>query len=156
MSSKGFTKIEILLVIILAVIVISVDIFVILYLNSKARDIQTLSEIDQIRSGLELFLQTNNYYPKITAPTELNDSYAGTEKLCFSGFSKITEKCDKNILSEIPNVYQNKGNIYTYQANNDYLNYKLEFTLLTNFKRQGLAKGKNCATNSQTTSQLCF
>jgi len=156
MSSKGFTKIEVLIVVILSLIIIGVDIFVISYLNSKEQAIQVLSEINQIRSGLEVFLLTNNYYPETATPVALNDAYESTEKLCFEGFKKLTEGCKKTILNPVPNFYLSQGNSYTYKSIDNNKNYQLEFVLKTNFREQGLLKGKNCATNSQITSQPCF
>ena len=156
MFNKGITKIEILLVVAIILIIIIVDFVAISYLQKKERDIQVLSEIDQIRSSLELFLFVNNYYPMAAEPVALNDSYAETEKLCLSGFEKFNVDCEKNILRPIPNKYLNEGNIYLYKSIEDNQNYQIEFTLETNFKNQGLNKGKNCATNLQIINQACF
>ncbi|MCX6743075.1 MAG: hypothetical protein NT116_02445 [Candidatus Parcubacteria bacterium] len=156
MSSKGFTKIEVLIVAIIALIIITVDIFVILYLNKKNQDIQTLLEVSQIRSGLEVYLMANNYYPVAEAPVVLNDDYQGTEKLCIEGFKKISDQCQKNILNSIPNFYIKQGNSYTYKSIDNNKNFQVEFNLLNNFKELGLLKGKNCATNTQINSQPCF
>ncbi len=156
MFNKGITKIEILLVSAIVIIIVIVDFVVISHLQKKEQDIQILSEIDQIRSGLEIFLFVNNYYPLADEPVSLNDSYAGTEKLCLSGFEKFNTDCQKNILNPIPNKYLNEDNIYLYKSIEDGQNYQIEFTLDTDFKNQGLTKGKNCATNLQITSQACF
>ena len=156
MSSKGFTKIEVLIVAIIALIIITVDVFVILYLNKKNQDIQTLLEVSQIRSGLEVFLMANNYYPVAAEPEAMNDAYLGTEKLCLEGFEKISDQCQRNILNPIPNFYVNQGNTYTYKSIDNNKNFQLEFNLLTDFKELGLLKGKNCATNTQINSQPCF
>jgi len=155
-KNKGFTKIEVLIVVILCFIVIGIDIFVISYLNSKQQDIQVIAEVSQIRSGLEVFLLTNNYYPQAPEPVALNDAYSSTEKLCLEGFKKLTETCQKNILNPVPNYYLSQGNTYLYKSTDNNKNYQLEFFLKTNFKNQGLAKGKSCATNSQITNQPCF
>jgi len=156
MFSKGITKIEILISIGVALVIIIVDIVVISYLNNKTRDIQILSEIDQIRSGLEVFLLTNNHYPIRETQALLNDSDVLTEKLCIEDFVRITERCEKNILNPVPNFYKSLGNFYTYQSIDENKNYLLEFNLKTNFKKQGILKGVNCATNSQIVSQPCF
>ena len=156
MKEKGITKIEALIIGLLALIIIAGNVFFISYLNSKARDIQVLSEVKQIRDGLEVFLLTNNFYPEAKAPMVLNDVYLGTEKLCLSGFKKLSDFCDKNILTPIPNQYFNQGNRYYYKSADDNKNYQIEFELKTNFKRQGLFKGVNCATNLGINSQPCF
>lgn len=152
--SSGITKIEILIVILLALIVIGGDIFVWIYLGQKAHDINVLSDISQIRSSLEAYLTINNFYPKIETATALNDSYAGTEKLCADSFKKITDQCSATLLNPVPNTYLSEGNQYLYQTID--LNYKIEFYLKTNFPEFGLKKGANCATNTAITSNPCF
>ena len=153
---NGFTKIEVLIVGIIALLIIGFDVFIISYLNDKGYHVQTLSEISQIRSGLETFLLVNNYYPIETSQVNLNDSYAQTQKLCIEGFKKYTDSCQRTIMNPLPNFYADQGNIYIYKSTDDNKNYQIEFTLKTDFKAQGLKKGKNCATNFQITSQPCF
>ena len=156
MPSRGFTKIEILIVAILIVIILVADFFVISYLNSKQQDVQVLSEVSQIRSGLEVYLLANNYYPEALDPIVLNSDYTNSEKLCIEGFKKFSAACAREILNPIPNLYLTKGNSYIYKSTDNNKNYQLEFTLLSDFKAQGLKKSKNCAINSQIISQPCF
>ncbi len=156
MIDRGFTKIGVILIIIFIVIIIIVDVLVVWYLNQKQQDIQTLSEISQIRSGLEEFLIYNNYYPKSGEVILLNDAYSNAEKLCGEGFKKFIDKCQKEILNPVPNSMQNLGNQYFYRSLDNNTNYQLEFSLKTNFEQQGLKKGKSCATNSQILNQPCF
>ena len=156
MINLGFTKIDILIFISAVIVVIAVDVALILYFNDKASDIQILSEVSQIRSGLDAYLQKNNFYPVFREPTELNDSYIGTEKLCTDGFKRYNDQCSRVILDSIPNLTQSEGNVYTYSSVSDNLDYKLEFFLKTDFRAQNLKKGKNCASNSQIISQPCF
>lgn len=156
MPESGFTKIEILIFILAVIVVSAVDGFVIFYLNNKTADIQVLSEISQIRSGLDIFLQANNFYPVLSEPTELNDSYIGTEKLCVDGFKRSNEKCNKTIFDSLPDSFRSAGNVYIYRSISNNSDYQIEFILKTNFRAQGLKKGKNCATNSQIISQPCF
>lgn len=155
MRGNGFTKIEFLIAVILILIVIGVDIIVVSYLNNKERDIKVLSEIDQLRSALEVNIQLNNHYPRQSETIPLNDSNLGTEKLCSEGFRRVTDSCEKNILLPIPNQYKPEGNVYTYQSIDNGQNYKIEFTLQTDFKDLGLAKGINCADQQQIYSQPC-
>ncbi|MCX6744747.1 MAG: hypothetical protein NTX82_04450 [Candidatus Parcubacteria bacterium] len=153
---NGFTKIEVLIFILLIVMVVAMDVAVIWYLSLKNKDIQVFSEIDQIKSGLEVYLLKNNFYPESNGIINLSDSYSGTEKLCGDGFKKITDNCSQNILKPIPNQYLAEGNIYRYKRSDDGQNYQLEFNLVSNFKNLGLKKGKNCANNIQIISQPCF
>jgi type II secretory pathway pseudopilin PulG len=152
--SRGITKIEILIVIFLAVIIIAGDILLWMHLDKKARDINILSDINQIRSDLDVYLTINSYYPKISEAEALNDSYLGTEKLCVEGFKRINDNCLKVIQGSIPNTYLNEGNAYIYKS--DGQNYQIQFTLSTNFPQFSLKKGVNCATNTTITSAACF
>jgi hypothetical protein len=131
------------------------DAVLIYYLKAKEHDLKVLSEVSQIRSALETYLMLNNYYPLAEEPTKLNDSYLGTEKLCTDGFYRINVNCSKEIIKPIPQAYLAQGETYIYQTN-DARNFKLEFTLKTNFKAYGLLKGKNCANNAQISSRACF
>jgi hypothetical protein len=154
--SRGISKIEILIIIFLALVIIGADIFVYLYLGQKTHDINVISDISQIRSGFEVYLTINNYYPKINEAEALNDSYLGTEKLCSDGFMRITDKCNKVILGSIPNTYLVEGDTYLYKSIETDKNYQLQFSLQSNFPSLGLKKGINCATNTTITSVPCF
>lgn len=155
MKKNGFTQIELIVVIFLLIAMIAVDIVVVLYLNLKSGDINVLSDIKQIQSGLDVYLITNNHYPIAEEPVYLNDVYAGTEKLCTEGFQKRTVKCSRDILAPIPNGGLVEGNLYKYQSETGQ-DYKIEFVLKTNFKAQELSRGKNCAINNQIINQPCF
>lgn len=154
MNKNGFTKIELIIVIFLIIIMIGFDIAMVLYLNLKSRDIAVLSDINQIQSALDVYLIENSQYPIAPEPVNLDDVYAGTEKLCVDGFKKKTDSCKRIILAPIPNSDLLAGNIYKYQS--DGQNYKIEFVLKGNFKAQELSRGINCATNLQILSQACF
>lgn len=154
MTKNGFTKIELIIVIFLLILMIAVDIAIVLYLNLKSRDIEVLNDLKQIQSGLDVYLGENSQYPIFSEPVNLNDVYAGTEKLCVEGFKKKNFQCSRLILASIPNSDLAAGNIYKYQS--DGKEYKIEFSLKGNFKAQNLSKGLNCATNNQILNQACF
>ncbi|MCX6740275.1 MAG: type II secretion system protein [Candidatus Parcubacteria bacterium] len=157
MKQNGFTKIELLVVIILILFMIVLDIVFVLYLNQKSRDIQVLSDIKQIQNGLDLYLANNTTYPETNGKVPLNDNYLGTEKLCTDGFKRYDDKCSKIIFNYMPfSQYQNANEKpYYFQTISIGLDYQLEFELKTNFKDLGLKKGINCASSIQILSQPC-
>lgn len=155
MKKNGFTQIELIIVIFLIVLIIAVDIAVVLYLNQKSGDISVLNDIKQLQSGFDEYLIANTAYPVSLEIVNLNDIYANTEKLCTDGFKKMSEQCKRNILVPLPNSDLAGSNTYRYQSI-DGLDYKIEFSLKTNFKAQGLSQGINCASSSQILSQPCF
>lgn len=152
---KGTTKIWILIIVFLIIIILGASIFYSLYLKEKSRDIYILSDISQIRSGLEVYFLLNNHYPEVSEAVNLGDLYSSTEKLCSDGFKRADESCAKNILASLPEVYKQEGIIYTYKSLANGQNYQIQFSLSTDFVAAGLKKGANCATNSQITSAAC-
>ncbi len=155
MKTNGFTKIELLIVGIIAVLIIGFDIGLILYLNLKVRDLQVLSDIRQIQSGLDAYLVINSKYPEIAGKVNLNDDYLGTEKLCADGFKRANDRCSKVILNRMPYSQKGSESPYKYQLIAEGSNFQIEFELKTNFKSLGLTKGLNCADNSGIKSQAC-
>lgn len=156
MYLRGVTRVELLVVGIICVFVLLIDISVIWYVNRKAADIQTLSDVQQIRAALEVYISHNNYYPESTEMIELNNAYASTQKLCTDGFKQFNAPCDKTIMRVIPNTNYGNGNRYFYQAVAESKDYNIQFTLQTNFRGQGLIQGTQCATSSGISSQSCF
>jgi len=145
--------VKIVIVVVIIIIMGVINYFVFGYSNSLANDVEILSEINQIRSGLEVYLANNNHYPIVNEPVLLNDPYSSTEVLCVDQFKKADVDCDKLILSPVSRLQDVQ---YYYQSVDNNLNYRIEFTLEHNFKDIGLLKGKNCASNKQIINQPCF
>ena len=150
------TKVEAIVVIAIAVLVLGIDTGAILYWKTRNADVATLSEVARIQSALEVFLSRNNYYPRTSGIVPLNDSVAYTDKLCVEGWKRVDAQCTTEILSPIPNRGYTKGNRYYYQSQQDGAAYALEFTIGTNFKKFGYTKGILCATPDAITNQPCF
>jgi prepilin-type N-terminal cleavage/methylation domain-containing protein len=89
-SHKGFTLIEILVVIAIIGLLTSIIIVNIRQATTKARDAKRISEIRQIRLAIELYYDAMGYYPQFTGNARCNvgnnNSLAGliTEKLLAS------------------------------------------------------------------------
>lgn len=148
---RGMTKVEVIVVIALAVVVIAADVATILYLRNRTRDVQVLSEISQIRSALESYRVIANSYPIAPEAVQLADAYQGTQKLCAQGFMRFTQKCDRTVMARIPST-----GYYQYRSLQDGGDYQLQFTLVTAFQKLGFAKGTACATSAGIANQTCF
>ena len=154
-NTAGFTQVEKIVTIAIAVVLIIVNIFLFLFLNNRVEDLQVLSDINQIRSAVELNYSINTTYPQQPNIILLNDRDLGTEKLCVRNFSSFTAQCDKVILHRVPNSLQDSGNQYYYQTPIE-TEYLLQFNLHYNYKRYGLVKGPNCATREGLQPVACF
>lgn len=134
----------------IALVVVGVDVAAIRYLRLRTLDVQTLSDISQIRSALESYRVTNNMYPRIPEPTPLADAYLGTQKLCSDGFRRFTDSCDRVLLERVP------SSGYLYRSLFDGGDYQMQFKLLTSLRRYGFVRGYACATSAGITNQPCF
>lgn len=156
MDTRGFTRVEAILVIVIAIVVIGADGAAFWFLNQKTHDLQTLSDVQQIRSGLEAFATNSTHYPKSTDIIPLNDSFSDTEKLCAEGFVRFSKECDKVILPFVPNTYAADGEQFMYRTVNDGQDYQLQFEILSNFIEVEIPKGVHCATSTGIVNQSCF
>ncbi|PJE58021.1 MAG: hypothetical protein COU81_02995 [Candidatus Portnoybacteria bacterium CG10_big_fil_rev_8_21_14_0_10_36_7] len=75
-QNKGFTLIELLVVIAIIVILAGIVIFAVNTARVKARDVQRITNLDQIRLGLELYADDNaQSYPTDTTLAVLRPKY---------------------------------------------------------------------------------
>lgn len=72
LKNRGFTLIELLVVISIISLLSSVVISNITAARVKARDTKRISDLQQIRTALELYYNTNGYYPSIGCGWDCN------------------------------------------------------------------------------------
>lgn len=140
--------------IVVTVVLIVLAFILFSFYKKENHDLQTLSDIGRIRNALDLYAISNTHFPIQTEIVELNRVFPGTQQLCNSGFASNLEKCDKIILSPIPQ--SDVMNIYRYQSINDNIDYRLEFILLRNQTWLGLQKGTQCAARDGIKTGRCF
>jgi len=63
---KGFTLIEILVTVVIIAILTAIGVVAYSSINKRSRDAKRKSDIEQIRSALEMYRSDNGYYPNIT------------------------------------------------------------------------------------------
>ncbi len=149
---RGATTVELAVTLGIAVLLILADVSGIVYLRSRTRDIQTLSEVSQIRSALEVYRVENSYYPRVSEAVRLADLYAGTQKLCTDGFKRFTDSCARTISGRIPDA---NASGYHYVATADGADYRIQFMLRTTLRKFGYPKGPACATSAGITAGAC-
>lgn len=80
-SYKGFTLIELLVVISIIGILIGLSIFGLQGARESARDARRKADLEEIRSGLEIYKSDCNKYPVQATPGELTGSMIGVGTL---------------------------------------------------------------------------
>lgn len=152
---EGYTTTELLWVGGIAAVIIVVDIFTWWFLSVKTHDIRVLSEVQQIRSGLEVYSAINTQFPVAENVTPLARLEENTQKLCMEGFRRYAQNCEKTILPFVPNFYADDEEGYMYQSA-DGSDYRIEFITRSNFSAIDLPQGVHCATGAGITHQSCF
>jgi general secretion pathway protein G len=100
---KGFTTIELLIVILIIIILASISILALNSQRAKARDAKRESDIRQIRTALEFYFSDEEEYPVVGQPIVLGSG--DTQKLCSKAdgaFVSAETECQKVYMSQIP------------------------------------------------------
>lgn len=151
----SFTKGQTIFILIFFILLIGLDVFLYIFFKNRTEDLWKLSDINQIRSALEINFAINTQYPLQTEPLLLNDRDRGSEKLCLQNFASLIQSCEKTVIGKIPNAVGASSNPYTYSAPNPKQDYSLEFSLHYNNNRFGLSKGLNCASQGGIRPGAC-
>jgi len=102
MKQKGFTLMEILVAISIIAILTAAGIVSFSGINQRSRDARRKSDIEQVRSALEMYRTTNGYYPDVSA------------SLTFVALSELEDTLVPTYLPEIP-VEPKDPTTYSYQ-----------------------------------------
>jgi type II secretion system protein G len=106
-NSSGFTLVELIVVIVIISVLITIGIASYATIQKRARDTRRKSDIEQIRSALEMYRADTKYYPSVGAGSyiKVNDT-AGLKSVLVS-----------NYISAVPDD-PNSSNNYYYKAVN--------------------------------------
>lgn len=154
-DQKGFTLVEILIVVLIVGIVGTLAAIAVNTARSKTRDATRISSVRQMQSALEDFFNETNSYPQ-GAGTPLGDS---TQSVCL-GTGGFQDNCsgDDSVFLRVVMATLDKGlkgastcgtparNAYCYAASTDGAGYVIQFELENALPQVGLAEGVNCAT----------
>ena len=115
-GKRGFTLIEILVVVSIVGLLSSVFIVGLGGFRARGRDARRLADIKQMQNGLELYYTGNSSYPAVASWEELETALAGPG----AGLG----------ITKIPNDPQSAaGKTYEYAASDDGQSYVLKATL---------------------------
>lgn len=152
---KGFTLIELIVVLALIGILTTVSTLALRSARQRTRDAERISNAQQIRSGLELgFAELASYPAQSEGDLVLGGREART--LCeVSGLPRLTDdagQCTGTVfLSVVPSAPTPKDgkcapvqNAYRYRSGSGNTEFRVEFCLGQAPRNSGLAHGLNC------------
>ncbi len=123
-QKKGFTLIELLVVIAIIAILAAVIMATTTGAQAQARDSRRVSDLDSIRTALELYNNKYGYYPK--------DGISNSQE---HGLSVLNMLVTGGLISAIPQDPKNSGDyVYKYCVSSDGSKYALKTTLETDSK----------------------
>jgi len=154
-DQKGFTLVEILVIVLIVGIVGTLAAVAVNTARSKTRDATRISAVRQTQSALEDYFNETNSYPDGSG-TPLGDS---TQSVCL-GTGGFQPNCsgDDSVFLRVVTATLDKGlkgaatcgtpsrNAYCYAVSGDGMGYVIQFELENAIPQVGLAKGANCAT----------
>jgi len=121
---KGFTLVELLVVIAIIALLSTLSVVALNSARAKARDARRLSDIKQIRTALEMYFDSNMAYPDPTASTTLG---TGTMACLTSTGWTTTAGCTGTIfMQKVPTDPQNPPRVYQY-AKVDATHYRISY-----------------------------
>jgi len=140
--------------IVIAVVLIVLAFVMFYFYKKDNHDLAVIADIGRIRNSLDLHAIATTHFPIETDIVELNRVFPGTQQLCTNGFISNLEKCDRIILSPMPQ--SDATDVFRYQSISNGQDYRLEFNLQRNQTWLGLIAGTQCATREGIKSQRCF
>ena len=143
---KGFTIIELLVVISIIGLLSTISVVVLNGARIKSRDTKRVSDINNIKTALELYFNDKGYYPTSNTPTTLGVS--PNLVLCDAGFVASQASCSagKIYMNNVPTNVSPGGTPYFYTSlTATPETYSITFTIEKNV--ESLLSGEITATN---------
>lgn len=163
MNSKGFSLVEILVVIAIIALIGTFAAVAVNAARSKERDAVRLSHMRQMQTALEDFFMENNQYPSALEAVALGYGNAGC--LSTDGFAANCEAAGDIIMRAIPSGLSaglkgqsncgGASNAYCYLPVSEAQAYVISFELENAVPLAKLTKGLNCAAPEGISAGAC-
>lgn len=163
-SQKGFTLIEILIVVAIIALIGTLSAVAVNSARSKQRDATRLANIRQLQTAMEDYYNENNAYP-IGELMPIGDA---TVSACLgvSGFHADCSTESATLLRFAPTTFEDglkdivtcgdpKRNAFCYTQRTEGSSYVIHFELENGLPSVGLQKGVNCATPDGMQAGVC-
>ncbi|MBI2444009.1 MAG: type II secretion system protein GspG [Candidatus Magasanikbacteria bacterium] len=115
MKTKGFTLIELIVVVAIIGLLSTLAVVALGSARVKARDAKRLSDLKQMQTALELYYTDKNAYPAGTNVTLGAGDYA-----CLNGSGFQATGCANPYMGQVPADPQSGAYVYTVSGANDY------------------------------------
>ena len=130
-NKKGFTIIELLVVISIIGLLSTISVVSLNGARIKSRDAKRVSDVDNIKKAIELYYDDKGEYPVALSPISLGTT--NTLVLCDGGFKATSSSSDcplgKIYMGKIPRNPTPNGIEYTYTSITSSDNYNLAYSL---------------------------
>lgn len=129
-NKKGFTIIELLIVIAIIGLLATISMVALNGARQKSRDAKRIADIRQIQTALELYFNDQNYYPSSDESGIVLGS-ANAAMLCETGFVAANATCTKTYMGIVPSNPTPNGSNYSYKGigSGTSSSYTIGFTL---------------------------
>jgi len=129
-SKKGFTIIELMVVIAVIAVLSSIVLVLLGNAKEKSRDARRVSDMREIQNALNLYFTDNNRFPRVTPAVDITGSDAFSTEMEAAG-----------VISEMPTDPVNTGgSVYSYVSSENGAVYTISFCLETD-SIQGYSQG---------------
>lgn len=163
-KQKGFTLIEILIVVAIVAIIGTLAAVAVNSARSKQRDATRLANIRQMQSAFEDYFNENNQYP-VGELLPIGDT-SQSACLGISGFHADCSGESATIIRIVPSTFDDglkdlvacgepKRNAFCYTQLDFGASYVIHFELENGLPSVGLQKGVNCATPNGMEAGIC-
>ena len=128
-KKKGFTIIELLVVISIIGLLSTISIVALNGARKKSRDAKRVGDMKQVQTALELYFNDNTRYPAATGAIILGSATARV--LCDAGFVAEVTSCPQNkvYMSIVPANPSPNGSDYSYTTDTNGAIYSISYTL---------------------------
>lgn len=158
MQQRGFTLVEMIVVVAVIAIFTTVGVSTFRDASKQARDTDRQADLKILQSAVEQYRQKNGRYPAGCRGSDQWSGQSGTQYACADGSSQYIVGLAPEFISALPQEKFLKGTDsgYVYTTNNDGTVYKIEAKKTVESEIVGYThKMKSCDIQNETSPGMC-